>query len=277
MNFCSNCGNKISSGEKFCTNCGFDLSNDKKETVELKRTSTAFIVVFIIIAVVALIVMPLVFGFIIEYNELESGKVNVTINEGEEEYSNEEFAQRYTLGYIKVMYKNDGQIYREVTGATIEETESYFEDSVEIEVDYFIDYYELYDVTSDQRILLANYVKQLFELSKFEVNLAQKISTNTYEVDVIISPLNIIKLVDEKIIESSSIYGSEEYNNLVTNWNEEIIKMISTEVGNVGYLTDKTVTIEIHVEDDYFIFNEDTIYLLDDEVIKYNYEESNEL
>ena len=186
----------------------------------------------------------------------------------------QKFTEKYARGYMDLMYHNDKALYKETTNETDEKLLSLYEESVEIESDYFIEFFELENISNEDKTRLTSLIKKAYDKTKYEISLKEKINEEKYSYNITIQPNNIIKLTEDSLIAAMNSAAEEELNTLLNNWNKEILNILEKEIDNIGYF--ETVTVELVVykaDNGLWTFDEDDLSDIDTQVVKYDYNE----
>ena len=186
--------------------------------------------------------------------------------------SNDTFLQKYTKGYMEVTYLGNKDTYTKVTQISNDEANKLYEESVDIEMQYFNEFFEIKDLTQEETKQLKDLIKEVYKKSKYEVSLAREIDENTYEVDIKISPLNVIKVVEEVLIKKLEEVNETQFKDMNNKWGQSIINILKENISNIGYFEDETVVVKITKNsDNIFGFEQDSLNKIDSKVIKYDY------
>ncbi len=187
--------------------------------------------------------------------------------------SPEEFATKYITGYMEATYHNKNDLYLETTGSTDSEADLIYEDSILYEAETFITAFELTDITDEQYSRLCDLFELVYKKTKFTVEDAKEIKTNTYNVDVVISPLNIIKLVNDELLHLIDNSSEDELYQINDNWNNSILDILDKNIDNIDYLEKETVSVEVTKDsNEIYDFSDDFVFEINYYMITYDYE-----
>ena len=78
-------------------------------------------------------------------------------------------ADRYVLGVLNNIYLGDSTEYREMVDITEEEAAEEYEQGIEIEADFFLQYYGIGEVSDEVYQQIVDMYKTIYQQSKFEV------------------------------------------------------------------------------------------------------------
>ena len=185
--------------------------------------------------------------------------------------SNESFLKDYTKGYMDITYLGDKTLYSRTTDITDDEASQMFKESVEIESGYFIEYFELKNLTDEQNAQLNDLIKDVYKKTKYEITEVKETETDKYEISLKISPLNMIKVVEDELMKKIEIATEDITADNV--WNQMIINILKDNIGNIGYFEDEIVIVKIFQNMDHlYEFEQDSLTEVDSKVIKYDYD-----
>ena len=189
---------------------------------------------------------------------------------GTESESNEDFLKKYTKGYMDITYLGDKNLYSEVTDITSDEGNKLYEESVKIESGYFKEFFELENITEEKDNELKGLIKEYYKKTKYEITEIKEKETDKYEVKLKISPLNVIKIVEDGLIKKMETATEDITKD--ENWNTMVIDILKNNIENVAYFEDEIVNIKIFKNvDGLFEFEQDSLNEIDNKVIKYDY------
>ena len=94
-------------------------------------------------------------------------------------------ASKYVNGVLKNIYLGDSADYRELVDITEEEAYQEYEQGIEVEADFFLQYYGLDSVSDGVYQQIVDMYKEIYSHSKFEVKEAVK-NEDDYNVEVLI-------------------------------------------------------------------------------------------
>lgn len=185
-------------------------------------------------------------------------------------------------GNLDVIYLNQyTQEYLDAVGMTQERAEEEYEHGIEVERDYFANYFNIVlddcaDGIEDQ---IEDLYRQIYTHSKYEVGEVTW-DGSAYCVELTVCPIDIIQKVVNEDIEAFSAdwqarseagefdrMSDEEFE---TTWAQEIINLVSARLEGIGYLDAQTITV--HVEPDSsgtYQINDDDFNAIDTLMIQY--------
>ncbi|NMA94376.1 MAG: hypothetical protein GX975_06925 [Clostridiales bacterium] len=194
---------------------------------------------------------------------------------GKEEPS--DFAKTHVQGLLDGMYK--GQYNKdlgEVSDVTKEDIEDMYELNIELEAEWFVDYFELADlfevgeVSEESMDSIEEFYKKVYAKAKYEVHSSVKQDGN-YLIDVDVYPIDIIERFHEE--DSDKLFDdflarieAGEFDELSDEEvNDEFIKsmleMLEARIEKIGYSDKETVTFTMVKDPD------DGLYFVEDELM----------
>ncbi len=178
----------------------------------------------------------------------------------------EEFSQKYVQGYMDINYANESNLYEETTGTNKEESKEYYKASIEAEMENFKIAFELDALTNEEETRLYELTDKMYQSSKYEVKLAKKDNESTYNVDVVISPINTIIILTNTLTKNIENASTEELEQIGSNWNSYILDLFEEQLNDIEYLEDVTVTVKV-MKDNNELYSFDDQYM--EELNKY--------
>ena len=107
-------------------------------------------------------------------------------------------ASGYVRGVLNNIYLGDSAEYTKMVDITEEEAAEEYEQGIEVEADFFLQYYGIGEVSDDVYQQIVDMYKTIYQQSKFEVQEAIK-NGDDYNVEVLISPIDVIVNSEEDI------------------------------------------------------------------------------
>ena len=107
-------------------------------------------------------------------------------------------ASGYVRGVLNNIYLGDSAEYTKMVDITEEEAAEEYEQGIEVEADFFLQYYGIGEVSDDVYQQIVDMYKTIYQQSKFEVQEAVK-NGDDYNVEVLISPIDVIVNSEEDI------------------------------------------------------------------------------
>lgn len=185
-------------------------------------------------------------------------------------------------GNLNLIYLNQyTQEYLDSVGLTPEQAEEQYEQGIEVETEYFANYFNiLLDSCSDGiEEQIEDLYHQIYAHSKFEVGAATW-DGSAYCVELTVYPIDIIQTVVNEDAETFTAnwqtrgeagefdsMSDEEYE---TTWAQEVINLVSARLGGIGNLEPQTITV--HVEPNasgVYSINDDDFNAIDVLMIQY--------
>lgn len=182
-------------------------------------------------------------------------------------------------GNLDAQYLNQySDEYLKMSVNSKSELDKMYEKGLEIEADYFINYFEISidqcpDTTRDRIIKLY---RDIYARSKYEVGEAEK-SGDNYLVSVTVYPIDIFEKIIaedmEQLMENwrkdDSLFTMTD-EELEAEWADRIIQMCTSKIASIGYLEPETISVQIvKNEDENYTINESDVKRIDELIIKY--------
>lgn len=209
--------------------------------------------------------------------------------------NNEEMVIKLVKGNIASVYLGEtDQEYLDLVGETKAENEKIYLDGMRVEAEYFSIYWgiidssygESYDdLSSDLKSSIAELYKEIYSHTKYEVKSAAKQDNESYSVKVLVEPINIMELASDvyesgeyeplnvfwtKYAETDfSTMTDEEYMNYTNEYGKVIVQLVKDQLPNLGYLEQKSQSIQVELVDDAWQINGDDFNIFDSYVIFY--------
>ena len=160
-------------------------------------------------------------------------------------------------------YNEDYMELVDVDQSTLEQD---YEDGLQVEAEVFCNYFEIVDPSDELMEEIIDFYREAYSHSKYTVNPASKMSTGGYAVEVVISPLDVISLMNEAAEEMSDGFfaqyddvdvnamSDEEYETFMADfevkWGEAIVDLAYEKLPECGYLEDTYLTVQVKQGDD---------------------------
>ena len=188
--------------------------------------------------------------------------------------SQDKVLQKYTKGYIELTYLGDSSTYSSVTNISKSEAEKIYKDSIDMEIQYFNEYFELKNLKDEEYNELNELIIKVYKMIKYDVSLAREIDEYTYEVDVKIKPINIVKIVEDELIKKLESVSQNEFKNINDNWNQSIINILKENIDKISYFEEETVVVTVEMnKNGVFEFSQDSLNNIDAKVVSYEFNE----
>ena len=177
-----------------------------------------------------------------------------------------QYLNKYSEDYLKAIVN------------TKEELEQVYEDGLEIEADYFINYF---DIIIDQcpegtKDRIKELYRDIYAKSKYEVGDAAR-SGDMYLVSVTIYPIDIFQKISDE--DAEAFMDAWQNDDTLVNmtdaeleaeWADRVIKMCEARVGSIGYLEPETISVQIVKDDEgYYIISDNDFQRIDELIIQY--------
>lgn len=184
--------------------------------------------------------------------------------------------------------------YLKMVDITEEEAEADYLDGLEIEAEYFANYWGIIDSSygesySDLDESLQNAIiglyKEIYSHTQYEIQSVTKLEDGSYSVKVLVDPIDIMVQADEIYMNDEyeplnefwtkyaevdvSAMTDEEYMAFTNEYGKIIVQMVSDLLPELGYEEQKSQVIQVEVEDGIQSINEDDFGIFDSYVISY--------
>ena len=185
-------------------------------------------------------------------------------------------ATKYVNGVLKNIYLGDSTDYRELVDISEEEAYQEYEQGIEVEADFFLQYYGLDSVSDDIYQQIKDMYKEIYNHSRFEVKEAVK-NEDDYNVEVVISPIDIIVNSEDDITNAVNEFietaNPDDYadeaavNDALA---QLVIDVIKGNMSNLGYQDQKSVIVKVEKDaSGYYGLADNAVSLLDQDIIAY--------
>ena len=185
-------------------------------------------------------------------------------------------ADRYVLGVLNNIYLGDSTEYREMVDITEEEAAEEYEQGIEIEADFFLQYYGIGEVSDEVYRQIVDMYKTIYQQSKFEVQEAVA-NGDDYNVEVLISPIDVIvnseddisAAVDEFVaaMDPADYADDRSMNDALA---QLVVDVINENMPELGWQDQKSIIVKVEKDDaGYYGLSSDAISQLDQDMIAY--------
>lgn len=185
-------------------------------------------------------------------------------------------ASGYVRGVLNNIYLGDSAEYTKMVDITEEEAAEEYEQGIEVEADFFLQYYGIGEVSDDVYQQIVDMYKTIYQQSKFEVQEAIK-NGDDYNVEVLISPIDVIVNSEEDISaavdEFVAAADPADYpDDLSINdaLARIVVDVINGNMPELGWQDQKSIIVKVEKDDaGYYGLNSDAISQLDQDMIAY--------
>lgn len=184
--------------------------------------------------------------------------------------------------------------YMALTSTTLDMAREAYEQGLEVEAEYFVNYWGIVDADygesySDLNESFQNEVielyKDIYRHSKYEVLSAAKQDNGTFAVKVEVQPIDIMQQAYDLYVNDAyeplnafwtkhettdfSTMSDAEYTAYMYEYGDIIVQMVKDLIPNIGYLDTKSQNIQVQIVDELWTINEDDWAIFDTYVIYY--------
>ena len=185
-------------------------------------------------------------------------------------------ASGYVRGVLNNIYLGDSAEYTKMVDITEEEAAEEYEQGIEVEADFFLQYYGIGEVSDDVYQQIVDMYKTIYQQSKFEVQEAIK-NGDDYNVEVLISPIDVIVNSEEDISaavdEFVAAADPADYpDDLSINdaLARIVVDVINGNMPELGWQDQKSIIVKVEKDDaGYYGLSSDAISQLDQDIIAY--------
>ena len=185
-------------------------------------------------------------------------------------------ASGYVRGVLNNIYLGDSAEYTKMVDITEEEAAEEYEQGIEVEADFFLQYYGIGEVSDDVYQQIVDMYKTIYQQSKFEVQEAVK-NGDDYNVEVLISPIDVIVNSEEDISaavdEFVAAADPADYpDDLSINdaLARIVVDVINGNMLELGWQDQKSISVKVEKDDaGYYGLSSDAISQLDQDMIAY--------
>ena len=185
-------------------------------------------------------------------------------------------ASGYVRGVLNNIYLGDSAEYTKMVDITEEEAAEEYEQGIEVEADFFLQYYGIGEVSDDVYQQIVDMYKTIYQQSKFAVQEAIK-NGDDYNVEVLISPIDVIVNSEEDISaavdEFVAAADPADYpDDLSINdaLARIVVDVINGNMPELGWQDQKSIIVKVEKDDaGYYGLSSDAISQLDQDMIAY--------
>ena len=185
-------------------------------------------------------------------------------------------ATKYVRGALNNIYLGDPTEYMEQVEITEEEAAEEYEQGIEVEADFLLQYYGIGEVSDEVYQQIVDMYKTIYQQSKFEVQEAVK-NGDDYNVEVLISPIDVIVNSEEDIsaavdefVESADPADYPDDLSINDALAQIVVDTISANIPDLGWQDQISVMVKVEKDDaGYYGLSSDAISQLDQDMIAY--------
>ncbi len=170
--------------------------------------------------------------------------------------------------------------YMTEIGKTYAQLDEEYIGGIEVEAETFAYYTDITNLSEEGKKELVEIYKEIYSHSSYTVGEAERTDENTYSIDVVVYPIDVI----ERLLENYEDYLDEFYNKYAEtdfeamspaeeeeferDWEKAIIKAFRAQLSDIGYNAPETVNIEVkYYEDEQCWMISDETFMKFDEVV----------
>ena len=185
-------------------------------------------------------------------------------------------ATKYVRGALNNIYLGDPTEYMEQVEITEEEAAEEYEQGIEVEADFLLQYYGIGEVSDEVYQQIVDMYKTIYQQSKFEVQEAVK-NGDDYNVEVLISPIDVFVNSEEDIsaavdefVESADPADYPDDLSINDALAPIVVDTISANIPDLGWQDQISVIVKVEKDDaGYYGLSSDAISQLDQDMIAY--------
>ena len=185
-------------------------------------------------------------------------------------------ASGYVRGVLNNIYLGDSAEYTKMVDITEEEAAEEYEQGIEVEADFFLQYYGIGEVSDDVYQQIVDMYKTIYQQSKFEVQEAIK-NGDDYNVEVLISPIDVIVNSEEDIsaavdefVAAADPADCPDDLSINDALARIVVDVINGNMPELGWQDQKSIIVKVEKDDaGYYGLSSDAISQLDQDMIAY--------
>ncbi len=194
----------------------------------------------------------------------------------------EDSVKALVQGNLDAVYLGEyGESYLELVDATEAEVEQIYLDGLNVEAEYFAQYFNIENLTDEIRADIVEMYKEVYSHSKFEVGEASKMDDSTYGVKLTVYPIDVMqRVIDESdaIVDSVNSQFTDEqlateegYAVYDAAWAQAFIDACYDKLASVGYLDPEEMVVQVTQDpvDELWIISDNDFQRIDTAIIYY--------
>ena len=189
-------------------------------------------------------------------------------------------------GNLDLIYLNKySDDYLKKVNLTKEEADAQYEQGIDVEVDFFCDYFSIVEESCDESIhqQIVDLYHTTYQNAKYEVGGVSK-NGDTYLVELTVYPIDTIHKVMTEDTEAFSAAWAERISSgefeglsdgdpeLETAWAQAVIDMVSARAATVGYGDPQTISVQVVNGDNGYVIDDKDFGRIDALMIDYSAE-----
>lgn len=194
----------------------------------------------------------------------------------------------YVQGRLDAQYKGEySEKYIEmVEDMTQADAEEMNQKNLEIEADYLLSFIDAYEPDEAATAKAQSLLKQIYAQSKYTVGEADKLQSGDFAVEVIVSPVELISLLENEAYsttwddtlteagiatqEELDAFSEEEYVQLDNKYVMKVLQQLEDLMPQLTYGDDQVIMLQLKLDEDgYYSLVDSGVQKLDETVIDY--------
>lgn len=185
--------------------------------------------------------------------------------------------------------------YLKQVGSTENEAEESYLDGLEVEAEYFANYWGIVDASYGEyyddldeglKDDIVSMYKEIYSHSKYEVQDAVKQEDGGYTVKVLVDPIDVMEKAYEEVTSGDyapldalnekystvdfNTISDEDYAAYTTEYGQVFVQLVKDQIANLGYLDQESISIQVDKDSEgYYTINDNDWGRFDEMVISY--------
>lgn len=213
-----------------------------------------------------------------------SGCGSLSLNLGDEA----DRMKNYVQGYLDLTYKGQcNDDYLQEMDLTEEEAQEQYEQSIQVEVEFFQNNIGLFDYPSEETTQkLTQLYKEIYSHSDYTVVSSSKLDSGNYVVEVTVRPIDIMtnftsddfQAIFETVLadmgvttqEQLDAMSEEDYQKADQLYAQQVVQMLEEKMGSIGNGEEKSLTVQIEDDGDMWSPSQDDFDAINLAIIDYS-------
>jgi len=193
-------------------------------------------------------------------------------------------AAAYMEGLMKETYLGEfTKEYMDLVGITEAEAQATYDNSVEVEAEYFFSIYDIEYPTDELREEVEELYKEIYSHAKFEVISAAEQTDGSFSVKINVEPIDIIQLTDEAWDDAMAPFyekypsdvqnamSDAEYEEMDKEYGQMVVDLVKDQMANIGNQEVQSTTVQLEKDEDgYYAITQEDFSRLNDLIIDYS-------